>query len=83
MESGDEFSFGLRQIERHTVGLGNGRDQVDDESQRLHPKEVPTGNAEMTGLLFDYVLEIQCSGLQNDANQSQSQGQFIRNHLGR
>ena len=48
VKPGDQLSFGLRQIEWHAVSFGDCRGQIDEEPQRLHPKQIPTGDAQMT-----------------------------------
>ena len=39
METGDEFGFCLRQVERHTVGFSKRRDQEHDEADKLRNDE--------------------------------------------
>ena len=46
VEAGHQFVFGFRQIERHAVGFGEGRDEEDDEADDLRERpveDVPVG----------------------------------------
>src|SRR5271166_1802310 len=67
--AGDELAFRLWQIERRAVGLGEGRDQIDEESNELAPtKDVPGRNA-VGGLLVDDVAKIQRAGAKDHTDE--------------
>ena len=49
VEPGDQLRFGLRQVERRAVRLGDGRDHEDDEGERLG-EDVPVADLERPDL---------------------------------
>jgi hypothetical protein len=74
--SADEFGLGLRKIEGQTVGLGERRDQEDDEGQRLledHPA--------VLGLIPDDVAQVEALGEEEDRNHTHAHGDLVGDHL--
>ena len=72
-----EFGLGFRKIERQTISLSEGRDQEDDEGQRLledHPA--------VLSLVPDDVAQIEALGENENRNDTHAHGDFVRNHLG-
>src|SRR5204862_3699161 len=65
VKSGDQLSLRLRQVKRHSIGFGDGRDQINHKAQRLHPDYIPTTDAQVARLLFDNAVEIERARLQD------------------
>ncbi len=59
VKPGDQFSLSFRKIERHAIGFGDRRNQIDQKAERLCPEQVPAGNAQVPRLLFDNAVEVE------------------------
>src|SRR5438552_7658691 len=63
VKAGHELRLCFREIERHAVRLGYCRDQIDQKTEGLDPQDVPATDTQVSRLLFDDALEIECPGL--------------------
>ena len=80
VEAGDDFRLAFGHVERRAIGLGDARDEIDDE-QREQPEPVPGEEAAL--LLLDDVAEVQTARGHDARRPARSPWRFRRRRSAR